>query len=189
MVEDSLNRALEFTVEDLAANRNGFLSSAQRLQLEQQRWKGARGYVLLAAVFGVVALIPALRFFTSSIRDTNDLIGACIFGALTLALAWTAYTRWQQIHFDAARGTASVISGIVRLETRTVNRGNVVYKLKIQGLDFQVSEAALQVFTDGETYRVYYAPESKIVLSAEPEPFNRDKRGNKNGPNERRPGR
>jgi hypothetical protein len=47
-------------------------------------------------------------------------------------------------------------------------RGPARYKLSLEGIEFDISKAQLLALRHGERYRVFYAPNSKVILSVEP---------------------
>ena len=55
--------------------------------------------------------------------------------------------------------------GVIHNTRRNDNSATPV--VQIQGLEFVIPGTAMKVFVEGEEYRIFYMPYSKIILSAE----------------------
>jgi len=174
MSQDKLGYKLGFTLEDLAANQQGFLSPAQRQQLSQQRpaWRtlqsvGASlsGGVTLAALSATLgsqmAIILGAPLVVVGMGST-----VCL-GALAVAAHQLASRHWRYIEVDLSVGCVGSANGRAYLYLETNRLGLEHYFLRIQGKRFPVSRSVFFAFQDCKRYRVYYAPRSQILLSAE----------------------
>jgi uncharacterized protein YpmS len=168
--QDDLMLALDFTAEDLEANRKGRLSEKQRLSLGSRSWKTSLGYSVLSLIFAVFAILPALRLVRvdPAFRDQGDVLLMVFFASLAAIPAGLAFMRWRKIMTDTVGGTVNSVRGVVSTNVKQASRGNVRYILKVQNVEFQVSKAAMQAFTNHAPYIVYFAPITLSVLAAEP---------------------
>jgi hypothetical protein len=154
---------LDFTGEDLYANRDGTLTERQRAKLRRALLRDALLYgVLEVLLVGVILLIivNALRLRT----DVNLPILAIFLLAASLypiyILRQTLATR-----ADLAAGQIWIAAG--RVQLLDVGRGN--YRLEMGKQAFNVGKKAFSTFQNERHYRIYYAPHLKTILAAEPD--------------------
>jgi len=183
-----LSAVLDFSADELAANRAGQLSDRQetRLRKVRSRSRGAVAVVVFVAVaFIVVAgvmLLPRLSAgrHPGSSAGVPFVVGALILVALLVSQS-AFRTRRALNHLVS--GTVSRAEGIAGTRVRTM-RGNVGdpvsgipgrpggarCELTIGGTRFFVSPAVLAAFSDGQAYRGYYVGHGlhATLVSAEP---------------------
>ncbi|HVU12414.1 MAG TPA: hypothetical protein VHD90_14115 [Phototrophicaceae bacterium] len=146
---------LAFTFEDLAANRAGMLTPAQRTRL--------RGVLLRETIiYSIFALVPLIVLL---ILFDNPYINPLILLVLALiALAFVLYVVGLQRSTRAdLTARVSVASGPIDL--RDVGRG--LYRLVIGKQSFEVSHEVFASFVNGQSYHIYFTPNLKTIVSAE----------------------
>lgn len=174
----ALASALEFTDQDLTANRAGFLSSAQSALLGNARAGASRMgkrnavilVVFLIVVGGLLIAVESTASGTGS-QAALGIVGSVVAAFLIVGLA----TRRNRARWDAmASGTVSRAYGQVKTRTRGITGEDgttQVYEVTIGGTRFRVpGEHILAAFTDGRSYAGYYvgAGVTAMLLSAEP---------------------
>jgi hypothetical protein len=161
----SLAEALNFTPDDLAANRAGRLSAAQAERLNRS-WRRTLWIVIgLVVLFGLVA--TTLLFLAQ--RQESPVLTAVgivvtVVNAATVGLGAQSYLRTSG---DLRRGEVAVVSGAVSHTIRVTGRV-LTYVLKVEGQELIVSKAVFYAVDDAKAYRFYRAPSSRALLSAEP---------------------
>lgn len=178
-VEDRLMSKLGFSADDLAANRDGYMTKEQREQLRNDLLPFA---TLVMGLTMTVLLIVAhfVIQWLLSLQDWNDnriygmfLIILVIAGLICIPWGMLDVAiRQHRTRLDLHKGIVKSACGPAQLEIgwrvmgiriRTRNR----HQLTIEGVRFGVSENVLLAFHAGTSYCVYYAPHRKIILSAE----------------------
>lgn len=173
----SLMQVFEFSPADLEANRNGWVTEAQRLKIEAKRramTRGVKGTTLAYMLF-----FPGLMVVAVLVENPKDLLqpaywvfigGLLVFlmGALGLSLS---LTHW--LHRDARRMRIHVAAGVAKTRTRVVHvrmSRFELHELNLGRKRFRFESAGqLAAFQAGERYRVYYVPVAplEVILSAE----------------------
>jgi hypothetical protein len=169
-----LARANHFSLDALAANRQGQLSAAQRKTQIHNLAFVALSLGLMSAFFGV------LIFFVwrTYLAGDNPLGGTIALTLLLLFFPTTAFLIAARHGFsfsaivDLREGRVAVTEGVVRKTMVYLsNSKESLYYYRINRLRFPVSEAGYDALIANRPYRVYYLPRSKILLSLEPQPF------------------
>ncbi len=157
MNSPDLAAQLRFTYDDLAANRDGSLSDAQRVRLR-------RSLLRDTALYALVALLPlgALILALGNQNLCGGPLALIVLTILTAAFVIYIVSLQRSTRADLASGVR-MVSG--RVETRDVGRG--FYRLHVGALNFQVSAREFYAFVNGSFYRIYYTPNLKTILSAE----------------------
>jgi hypothetical protein len=159
-----LMRLLQFDESDLANNRAGLLSAAQRERLTKQRGRAA---LVNGVAVVIILLIAAVLLF---IAQRNNNVFALFIGiALTvvnaLLLARTAQ-GWLRIAGDLARDEVDMLEGKVERTVRVIGRV-LVYVLKVGGRELTVTKEVFNAVGEGRRWRFYRARYSGTLLSAE----------------------
>jgi archaellum component FlaG (FlaF/FlaG flagellin family) len=178
-LQASLMQALNFTAQDLEANRNGTVTEAQRARLGKQA-----GYTRIATLvsFVIVILVFAgigayLFVFSNNgqsllkafSKDSSVLaIVAGVMGAFILVI-FLSFLRTLRRTSDVARGKVSMTEGPAKLKTVDSGYNLTSYQIKVGKVNFYVQEAVFQCFIEGAPYRIYYIknPPINTMLSAE----------------------
>ncbi len=156
---------LEFSADDLAANRDGRLSEMQdyRLRLRLRR-SIASGVIMVL----VLAFIATLLIFGSS-RGGSPILSVVGIGLTLCSAAVTGvFARyWMRLNADIRGGTVMIVSGSLERVIKPVNRGVVTYILRIGASEFVVGKETFSAFLHGGHYRVYRTPYTGALLAAE----------------------
>jgi len=182
-----LSAVLDFSADELAANRAGQLSSRQVAQLRKSRSRSraATGVVAFTAVgfIAIVAitLLPRLSAgrHPGASGEIPYVVGALILVALLMS---QSVFRTGRALNQMVSGTVSRAEGVARTHVRRMG-GNVGdplsgipgrpggsrCELTIGGTRFFVSPAVLAAFSDGRAYRGYYVGQGMraTLVSAE----------------------
>lgn len=157
--------ALNFTPQDLAANRDGVISAEQHARLRRMAYFGVDvfGGITALAIFGVILLITAHtgRSQILSLLETVCLLIllSALYGSIILLL-WRRRNAYRK---DLLSVRVVSISGQAILELR-----GQLGKVRIGSKTFWVSKIAYNRFKNSHSYTLYYTPSMEVVLSAEP---------------------
>jgi hypothetical protein len=161
----SLTEALNFSEEDLQANRAGRLSEAQKYRLTRG-WRRT-----LWIVIGLVIVLTLGATTLIFVAQNNDLPVLNVIGVLMtiinagiVGLGAQSYLRTSS---DLKGGKVATISGVVSHTIRVSGRV-ATYILKVDNQNVVVSRLVFFAVEDGKAYHLYRAPSSKTLLSAEP---------------------
>jgi hypothetical protein len=168
-IDRVLASGLEFTARDLAANRKGVMTEGQKNVLRHVHRESVSDYrpivYILGAMFG--CFFTAVFAFGFDYESIVDLIcGAIFFGLGTLLVGVDLIRRWSPVKQDLAEGSIRSASGVVVL--LPVQPQAKIGKLAIGGEIFKLDMDGYLRFKHLDTYTIYYAPRSKVILSAEP---------------------
>ena len=180
ILEAELQRAVGFGDAELAANRAGHITRRQALRLALRDALIWLAFVFIAGLLvmsvGYVLFVPIVVVFGRGVPP--DGLVAVLLSAL-LMVGFAFMFRWGAIYFlDRARrsldelragavtsreGTMSAVQERVEME-----RGYSYAHYVVAGDErFSVSFALYRVFEDGEDYRIYYMPDSRVVVAVE----------------------
>jgi hypothetical protein len=158
--EDVLMTALQFRESDLAANEAGELSPTQIRKLQWRRSMAIIGALVLTAIFAFI-LLSFVRF--AAFRGASPLLAI----GFVIVVGILAFITYQAVSLtNDLRDGVSVVEGRVQLD---MNRGEQTsrFYVKIDNIRFRVRKAVFLAFKNGDPYRIYYAPRSKLILSVE----------------------
>jgi len=175
-MKPKLLEAFGVSEADLEANQQGSITKAQhyhilRTRLERDRYDVPffsglfLGMMMLA--FGILGfagiIVPA--------RSSNELSTIAIFIVGIVVLCATAYYLWlvwRDFHADIQDDIVLALEGRVGFE---IGEGKYPeHKVRLEGHEFAVKRDVLMAMQNGQVYRLYYAPHSHVLLSAEPLP-------------------
>jgi hypothetical protein len=168
MPAPELMAALHFTADDLAANRAGVLSDAQRERLRRSSRPLFYGVMALALalMIGAALLIYLGRRGEPPILS---LIGVSLTAINAVVLAVGVGSRLR-LGEDLRTGRVVRLSGIVRRVVR-VNRRAAAYVLVVElpegALRLNVSKAVFNSFQDGARYHLYRTASARLLVAAE----------------------
>jgi hypothetical protein len=188
--EVDLMDALKFTLEDLDANRKGFLSDSQKLKLKpKNRYQTRKSLLVILPVVGILLIILSplngLTQLSNFMRWEYLLSATCIavyFIVACIGSLLSLLNNSRGIQRDLHDGLACSITGHIEGELTTKNHMWLRSSLnsRSQGLMTDIPPMlytppitlnydlnALSGFKPGETYRIYFAANSKNILSAE----------------------
>lgn len=157
LVLDALGRANHFSMEELATNRQGWLSGKQEVRLI--------GNGLFWIVFFLICISLVVILFQKQLVERDSILFVLlIVGAAILFLR----TAWGvlRIFWDVWNGKVVYSDGRV---TRHIYYGRQMryYTYRVNGFKFYVSESAYNALIEGLEYRVYLAPHSKRLVAIE----------------------
>ncbi len=158
---------LELSPENVEANQLGHITRQQREKLES---RAVLTIIVLAIIlvmcpfvvtFNINEIIYHSQNPNSLINYALSIIVAVIFLVYSALLIRSLY----RIRLDLQTNQIQSTVGKIQLRVKT-GRGTS-RKLVINSLEFDISRQLYKCFIDGENYRIYYAPHSVILLSAE----------------------
>ena len=155
---------LEFTSDDLQANRAGQLSAVQIDRLGRARRRNATVGV---GVVIVVAFIATLLLFAGQ-RNTSPILGALGIAVTTInaVLVGMFARNWLRFNADLREGQVTVIKGTLERVIRPTGRVNN-YVIRVDGESFSVTKEQFKAFDHEQPYCLYRAPHAGMLLSAE----------------------
>lgn len=160
----SLAEALGFSDQDLAENRAGRMSDAQKQHL-RRGWR--RTLWIVGALVPAFGLLATILLFMAQRNGSSILsvIGVLVtlINAVIVGLGAQSYLRTSG---DINQGNVAELSGVVNHTIRVSGRV-LTYVLKIEGQEVIVPKPVFLAFEDNKPYRLYRAPASKILLAAE----------------------
>ncbi len=157
-----LASANQFTLEDLDLNRNGELSTAQRMK--------ALPNLILGFIFGGIPLV--FGFFTLNGLLTQGVSGTALLMPMLILLIFALIGGFMAFNAlsDLLAASPMVTEGVGHKEKRTSRGKNksTRYYYVVEGVSFQVQKNAFAALVDGEKYRVYALPRTKRIVTIEP---------------------
>lgn len=161
----TLAEALNIRDDDLAANRAGYLSEAQKERL-RRGWRRTLGIV--AGVVVGVGLVATVALFFGQRNGSSILTGVgivlTVINAVIVGIGAQSYLRTSS---DLRAGSVAEVRGVVSHTVRVSGRV-ATYVLKLDGQEVIVPKPVFFAIEEGKSYRIYRAPASKTVLAAEP---------------------
>lgn len=163
--QQELMQAIEFSADDLKANRAGVLSDWQQFKY-RERLSGLRKIYTLLAVSGAIVLAIALPILWSGSNGFDPLIfiGLLILPGLALLLMFRSRPMQEATRM---RRQVEAVEGIVNVRLAKP-WDDAPHQIRVDGnvLTTQFEKTA-RVFREGERYRIYYIPGVLGLLSAE----------------------
>lgn len=161
-----LMEGLEFSEEELTANRDGYLTKRQRILLDQERglWRRLNRLIwVLTPIIIAVIILDGYR-----IADTpSSRIGFVCFALILAGVSLTyTYLRGKSFDQDLWKGSVEGIEGLARLESYRARDG-MKYFVSFEKQRFKISRSAFEAFVSQQKYRIYYVPHSRKIVSAE----------------------
>jgi hypothetical protein len=150
--DSELGKRFRFDAETLAANRDGKLTDAQRTYLKFHAWR----VFWESFWYSAVVWMPLLFFVFSFI---------CIplfIGLIWLLIILMTVLSWNESQEDLRLKRVSSVAGTVRWY-----RSKYKQALIVKGLSFEMSAKDYLLFRDGARYQIYFARQTKCLLSAE----------------------
>lgn len=162
----SLMEALKFTEDDLAANRAGQLSAAQRRRLLASR---QRSLWIGVGVLVLVVLLATTALYIGQVNQTPLLtvigIGITVCSAV---ISGVLIRNWYRLSADLSGGTVQALAGTVQHTVRVSGR-SATYVFKVDGQELTVPKPVFLSVRNGGRYRFYRTPFSRVLLTGEPD--------------------
>lgn len=165
--DEKLSRALGFNAQDLAANRAGWISEAQRTRLEANR----RRLLFRVGTYaiGLIAIVIGWTFALNILTQMETILLVAAFAALLLALGvlmsitMQIFQSWQALRIDIRVEEVRAAAGLVLIQQEHNS-----YTLTIERKTFKLNATSAAAFRHLNAYIVYYTPQSRTILSAMP---------------------
>lgn len=161
----ALMQPLQFSAEDLDANRDGQLGVAQQHRLNSLRRRtlliggaGFFGFVLLATTLLFVG-VQQQSFIFSVMGGATLVVNAAFIGMFA--------RQWLRLSADLRARTVETITGDLE---RVVRTGRQVsnFVVRVDGNEFAMPKETFNLFRHEVPYTMYRAPRSGVLLAAEP---------------------
>jgi hypothetical protein len=165
-LSDILARANDFTAEDLQANQNGEVTQAQRMGGLKKLAPGVIS-MGLALVFGIIFLYPLLTDNNLS----SNLINVIFIGGFLAIFGAIGFNMLLNTFLDFNASAPETTDGIGQAVSRRKSSGRssrTVYYYVIGEYEFEVPQRAFPALLKGLTYRAYFLPRTKRLLTIEP---------------------
>ena len=161
--EERLMDALRFDEDDLEANEAGYLSERQLKRLKSMRTSAALALIILALLFSSVFLFLASR--SGSVSGALPFLGV---GSLLLVVLFLVYrSRVYPLASDLRENETLASEGRIDLSLKHQQQNRIEYFVRVNEMRFRVKKETFFALKNGDPYRIYYAPRSKQILSAE----------------------
>jgi hypothetical protein len=161
-----LAQANGFTPEELQSNQNGEITQSQRMAGLK---KLVPGLILMgfAFVFGIIIIYPLLA--NSNLK--SNYIPLIFVGAFLAIFASIGFSMVLNAFLDFNTSTPEVVEGVGQKISRRKSSGRssrTVYYYIISGVEFEVPQKAFPALLEGFSYKAYYMPRTKRLLTIEP---------------------
>jgi hypothetical protein len=186
---DYLMKALNFTREDLSANRQGHLTDAQKERLREKMGKGqTQTIIVVMLVLLISAGVIGFSLFNgedSALRQTFEenptIILLGLGGSLLLYLGMVAFALIRGQRAKSGNFKVGMLEGQVKLSSSEMDYGTARAVGALAGVQTQIctiqigrqkiytDEATLAALEDGKSYRLYHigSKPAYMIVSAE----------------------
>lgn len=164
MTDMELMRELEFTADDLAANRAGQLSG---VQIDRLRVRRKRSIMIGIVIIVVLAFIASLCIFSGMQGSAVLLIIGIGLTLVSAVITGTFARYWMRLSADIRENTVSAFTGQLERVVKPVNQRVVTYLLRVGGAEFVVNKEQFKAFGHEAPYTLYRAKYTGTLLSAE----------------------
>lgn len=165
-----MQQMMGFTSNDLAANRAGQMSERQCHALQVQR---QRRMVEFSLALGGVLIFFMLMSLSILTAGEGGVLLAVLFLASVFGRAAarnSIWRFWRGVGSDLQTARASMVYGRVYVDISRL-RAVQIYHLHVaargRARSFEIDEETSKLFEVGQPYRIYFAPQSGVILSAE----------------------
>lgn len=164
MSEVDLASVLNFTAEDLQANREGRLSDSQRRLYFQRERGGLLSGMVVIVFFAIIGSVMAM--------NGRVWLGA-VFVLISIALVIATRIGRKERVSEVNANHVECISGQVLCERTAINSAigrRYEHQVSIGTETFIVSLPVYEAFCEQEELSVYYLAYNRLILSASPRP-------------------
>lgn len=180
MADDALQAALDFTDDDLVANRAGKLSPTQQTRMTKMQGQGQVANIVAVILFVVIIVAIAIFVLPPLFAPQPEHSSAIPPGIIILVVVVVigiiglSFLRTRR-KLRGVNGTVLMTEGEAKPNIRAT--GNVdamdvmmMYRIKVGSVTFAVQRPdQVTAFHDGARYRAYYVKGTlPILVSAEP---------------------
>ena len=164
---DVLMHPLQFTQDDLIANRQGQLGESQRSRLQDLQTRAI--LIGIGGFFGF-ALVATIFLFFGSENGFIIMTFIGIFITLCNAIFVGMFARqYMRLRADLRSGEIELLSGEMERVVKPDGRMNN-FLLRINEEEFYVKKDLFRLFRHEAHYNLYRAKHSRVLLAAEPNP-------------------
>ncbi|MCA9915814.1 MAG: hypothetical protein KC496_20810 [Anaerolineae bacterium] len=163
MNQQQLQRVLNVTDADLAANREGRLSDAQQQRMQPPKVNRLVLYVILGHLLLIGGLLGTIALVTGEAILWLVLLIVVGLGAFPFITMQNEGNIKPALKGDVLGGKVRSTSGFVFIETRGSRRVD----LKVNGKIIEATPRQAVAFQNGNEYTLYYLPQSRVLISAE----------------------
>ncbi|MEP7286060.1 MAG: hypothetical protein ABI947_09865 [Chloroflexota bacterium] len=188
MIDSNLMGLINFNMQDLEANRKGFITHDQKTRIYTHYWREALAFwifflkYVLSALLAVIIVATIVQFASTGTwslswnEGMNTIVSIVLFYTVICGIVLIILLTYRrlQIYRDLHQGIVLVIRGVVHVsgtrDKSTFQRRwslGETYSIKIADLNFNVSINLQSAFHSSYPYTIYYLPQSKIILSVE----------------------
>jgi len=189
---DYLMQALEFTRDDIAANRSGVMTEAQKERFRERMSKGQSQAIIIVLLvvlvtFGVVAFMLFGNAEEGSglgqaLEQSPEIIAVGLGGSLLLYLVMIAFAFFKMRRMKSGNLRVSSIEGKVKLKSSEMPSYSVgaaiastagaqtrICEIKVGRTTMYTDEESFEAFEDGGTYRIFYVGNKRapVIIAAE----------------------
>ncbi|MBZ0293784.1 MAG: hypothetical protein K8L99_14550 [Anaerolineae bacterium] len=161
-----LMNALDFTPQELEANKEGYLTKRQRHRLSDERSFWRFFDRLIKAASPILIILAALDGIRIGDTISSRAVIISLMCIITFTLLLYIGTRWRKLDKDLSKGDVTAVEGIVKL-TRFRKRNGMAYRIYIHQEYFDVPGHIYIAFEQGKSYALYFTPHSRTLISAE----------------------
>lgn len=160
--EQALAEALEFTEDDLAANRQGVLSESQ------QRYFTLRRKLNLIQLIAYVVAGILVCIFTFVMDRENSVEVTLLVGVFVLLFGGMgSVATIENCNLSLRLNRVDAATGRIHLDIVQKVPGVASYELWLEKQRFRPNQARFLIFKNGDPYTIYYEPITNRMLSAE----------------------
>jgi hypothetical protein len=189
---DYLMQALEFTRDDLAANRSGVMTETQKERFRARMRRGQKqGIVIMMLVLLVTMGVVAFLVFGNAeegsglrqaIEQSPEIIAIGLGGSLLLYLAIVVFAFLRIRRMSSGNLRVHSIEGQVKLKSSELpgytaagaiasaaGAQTRICEIKIGRTSMYTDEESFEAFEDGGAYRIYYVGNKRapVIIAAE----------------------
>lgn len=162
-----LQRAMNFETVDLEANRSGKLSERQREAYRPPEFNPLVLWVLGGHAAVILLLLGSIAVLTGSRAMWTVLVIVMMLALLPFVLLRNEGNIQPALRADVARGKVAKVCGYVVPQERK-SRGVSTFHLSVAGITLRLTRKQTEGFVSGQPYCLYYLPDSRTLLTAEP---------------------
>ncbi|MEL6526358.1 MAG: hypothetical protein AAFQ07_11680 [Chloroflexota bacterium] len=164
----TLQRNLNFTTDDLKANREGAVSDAQRERHQPAEVSKLAHYVILGHAVVIAGILGAIAIATGELAMWIVLGIVFAAGLLPFVLMQNEANIRPTVKADLERGKVKKVCGRAFITSETSQSRGTRYELIISDLKLRLTAKQAGAFVNEGMYCIYYLPLSQMLLSAEP---------------------
>jgi hypothetical protein len=162
LIDTRLRKALNFKEDDLIANRDGYMTKAQRKRLRQDQMDVGYGCLAAGFLFPLVMLCQVISSVSTGHPLNGFGVAWVLFGFVLLAAAaGFFYSHRRNVIADLRKGNVLMLEGYVEITPLKHHKMH----LQIENVGFTIRETS--AFNTESVYRIYYAEHTMHPLSAE----------------------